>query len=320
MLTRVVVTFALLTLSASALTAELLVLNKSDASLIFVDLASGNTLATIATGDGPHEIELSSDGSLAFVTNYGTKTVGNSLSVIDVAARKERERVDLEHLTRPHGLSFAQGHAYFSAEGAQRIGRYDPAANKVDWTFETGQQGTHMILATRDARMLFTTNMGSNNVSIISQQGGQWQQRLVATGEGPEGLDLSPNGRELWVAHSKDGGISIIDVDAGKAIHSFDAGTRRSNRLKFTPDGKFVLVSDLTAGELVVIDSSKRAVIKRVPVGRIPTGILVAPDGTHAFVACSGDNHIAVFDLKSMQVVRTLKTGGSPDGMALTGK
>src|SRR5690242_6143265 len=89
--------------------AQLLVLYKSDATLAFIDPGSGNTSATVATGDGPHEIELSSDGKLAFVGNYGAQKPGNTLSVIDVAARTERKRVDLGELRRPHGLAFAGG-------------------------------------------------------------------------------------------------------------------------------------------------------------------------------------------------------------------
>lgn len=303
---------------ALGLSAQLLVLNKGEATLAFIDLASGKTSETISTGDGPHEIELSSDGRLAFVSNYGSRTPGNTLSIIDIKARKEQKRVDLEELRRPHGLAFSSGNLYFTSEESRRIGRYDPAAQRVDWTFETDQDGTHMVLASRDGTKVFTSNMGSNNVSIIERSPvGEWHQTRVEVGAGPEGLDQSPDGRELWVAHSRDGGISIIDVASKQVAHTFDAKTVRSNRLKFTPDGQLVLVSDLSGGELVIIDAHERTQRARVKLGRAPTGILVAADGQHAYVACSGENRIAVVDLKSMSVSRTIATGDSPDGMAL---
>src|SRR5688572_32768703 len=37
---------------------------------------------------------------------------------------------------------------------------------------------------------------------------------------------------------SEDGGVSVIDVAAKKVVHIIAAGTRRSNRLKFSPDGR----------------------------------------------------------------------------------
>src|SRR5690606_3774622 len=126
----------------------------------------------IPTGEGPHEIELSSDRKLAFVTNYGASTPGNSLSVIDVAARKELKRVDLGDLRRPHGLAFADGKVYFTAENAKRIGRYDPKTQRVDWAFATTQERTHMVIATRDGTKLFASNMGSNSISALSRISG----------------------------------------------------------------------------------------------------------------------------------------------------
>ena len=35
-----------------------------------------------------------------------------------------------------------------------------------------------------------------------------------------------------------------------------------------------------------------------------------------AFVAVNGDNHVAVIDVKTWQVTKTLATGTGPDGMA----
>jgi YVTN family beta-propeller protein len=295
--------------------ATLLVLSKNDATLSFFDPATGKASTTISTGDGPHEIELSSDGKLAFVGNYGSQTPGNTLSIIDTQARKELRRVDLGELKRPHGLAFLDGKVYFTSEATKKLARFDPKNNAVDWQFETGQNGTHMVQATRDGSKLFTTNIASNTVSILERQGGEWKQTLVSVGAGPEGMDLSPNGRELWVAHSRDGAVSVIDIGSGKVLHTIDAKTQRSNRLKFSPDGKTVLISDLSGGELVAIDVGTRLPAARIKLGRVPTGILMAPDG-NAYVACSGENHIAVVDLKTLTITKTIATGGSPDGMA----
>jgi YVTN family beta-propeller protein len=302
---------------AFCLGAQLLVLNKSDATLSFIDPTSGKTSATVATGDGPHEVEVSKDGRLAFVSNYGASVPGNTLSVIDIIARKELKRVDLGELRRPHGLTVANGQLYLTSETSRRIGRYDPTAQRVDWTFETGQEGTHMVLASPEGTKLFASNMGSNSISIIERNAkGDWAQTLVGVGAGPEGLDLSPDGRSLWSAHSRDGGISIIDLASGKVAHTFNAKTQRSNRLKFTTDGRLVLVSDLTAGELAIFDAVARTERARLKLGSTPTGILVAPGGEHAYVAVSGDDHVAVIDLKSLTVAKKITTGDNPDGMA----
>lgn len=296
----------------------LLVLNKEDATLAIVDPTSGKVTGRVKTGDGPHEVAVSADGRLAFVTNYGARTPGSSLSVIDLAAQKELRRVDLTPMLRPHGIAVADGKVWFTAEANKLIGRYDPTANRTDFMLGTGQNGTHMVMTNRDGSRIYTTNMGSDNISMFSfaPDGVTWNQSVVPVGKGPEGLDLTPDERELWTAHSRDGGISIIDVDAKKVTGTIDAGTKRSNRLKFTPDGKYVLVSDLAGGELVILDAASRKVVKRMPLGRMPEGILMDPDGSRAFIAVAGDNHVAVLDLKTLTVVGKLETGPGPDGMA----
>src|SRR5688500_15230622 len=82
----------------------LLVLNKNDSNLTILDPSDLKILGTVPVGDSPHEVIASADGKLAFVANYGAQAPGSSLSVIDLAAKKELRRVDLAPLTRPHGI------------------------------------------------------------------------------------------------------------------------------------------------------------------------------------------------------------------------
>ena len=113
-----------------------------------------------------------------------------------------------------------------------------------------------------------------------------------------------------------DGRISVIDVAAKKVVATIDAGARAPNRLKFTTDGKLALLSEIGGGGLVVVDTTTRSVVKRVPLGRGASGILIPPGGTRAYVALTGDNAIAVIDLTTLTEVGRLSTGSGPDGMA----
>lgn len=302
---------------AGAQSPRLLVLNKTDATLMVIDPASGSILGTVPTGDGPHEVVVSDDGKFAFASNYGTGPApGHTISMIDLAARKELRRIDVAPLSRPHGLWFAGGKLYFTAEADKKIARYDPKTNNIDWLFETGQNGTHMVLVSKDGRTIATSNIGSDSVSLIQPAAdGGWAHTILNVGKGPEGIDLSPDGRELWSAHSRDGAVSVIDVTTKKIVHNIPIGTKRSNRIKLTPDARFALVSDLDAGEVVVLDARARKEIKRLPVGKMVEGILI-PDNSRAFVAVNGEDYVAVIDLKTWQVTRKISTGRGPDGMA----
>ena len=308
--------------SSLAFSQTLLVLNKSANELAFVDPSSGSVTGRVAVGEGPHEIVVSSDGRHAFVSNYGAQTPGQTLSMIDIAAKKEIRRVDVSPLRRPHGLFWAGDRVYFTAETNRLIGRYDPAADKIDWLFGTGQVGTHMVSLNKDQSRMFTANIGSDSITILERgtAPGAWNATVVPVGKSPEGNDLSPDEKQLWVANGAGGSVSIIDVASKKVIETIDVQTKRSNRLQFTPDGKRVFISDLSGNEVVVLDAATHKQVKRLAVGKTPEGILMQPDGSRIYVALAGDNEVAVVDATTLEVVKRLKTGAGPDGLAWVGK
>jgi YVTN family beta-propeller protein len=299
----------------SAFAQKLLVVNK-EGNLAIVDVKTREVLGKVPTGEGPHEVAASTDGKLAFVSNYGSSMPGSSISVIDVEARKEK-RLDLGSLRRPHGLDYAGGKLYFTAESNKLIGRYDPATNQIDWLLGTGQNSTHMVMVTPDLSKMFTANIGSNSISMIEPAGvGNWNETVIDVGKGPEGFDISPDGKQIWAANSRDGSVSIIDIYTKHVVQTFGVQTKRSNRLKFTPDGRLVLISDLEAGDLLVLDHSTKKELKRLKLGRQPAGILVEPGSARAYVAVTGDNYIGVIDLKSLEMSARIQPGTGPDGMA----
>ena len=307
----------------------LLALSKTDHMLSIVDPVTFKIIARIPVGDDPHEVIASTDGKMAFVTIYGGGSL-HELDVIDLVTRKPLVNVDTRPLFGPHGLTFVHGKAWFTAEGSKSVGRYDPATAKLDWCMGTGQDRTHMIYVTPDGKNIYTTNVSSGTVSILTDtmiQPGRmappnakphedWIEAIVPTARGSEGFDVSPDGNELWTAASEDGTITIIDLRQKKLATRIDAKVTGANRLKFTPDGRQVFISSLQTGELTVYDARLRTEIKRLKLGHGVAGILMDPDGSRALVACSADGYIAVVDLKNLEVIHQFDVGGVPDGLA----
>jgi YVTN family beta-propeller protein len=297
----------------------LLVLNKAENSLAILDGRDYRVVARIPVGEGPHEIIASADGKLAFVGNYGTaQTLGGTLSVIDLAAKKEARRVDLGALRRPHGLVEINGKILFTCEVNRVIARYDPAADKVDWLMGTGQDATHMIVGNAEQKKVFTTNIRSGTVTAFDFSANNTTLTQIAVGDQPEGLDITPDGKEVWVAHRGAGDISVIDAAAKKVIETIKA-PGDLYRVRFTPDGKRALITDPQAGELIVIERATRKELKRIPVEGMPAGIATSADGRRAFVTTPQANGIAVIDLDALRVAAKAETGKGPDGLAWAG-
>ena len=305
---------------------HLLALSKTDHTLAIVDPVSLKVLARIPVDSDPHEVIASTDGKKAFVTIYGGGSL-HELNVIDLVARKPLVNVDTRPLFGPHGIEFVNGKAWFTAEGSKAVGSYDPATGKLDWSMGTGQDRTHMLCVTRDAKKIYTANMASGTVSILesttagAQAGANarpadWTQTIVATARGSEGLDVSPDGRELWTASAESGIISIVDPEAKKLSAQLDAKVHGANRLKFSVDGKLVFITSLRSGEVTIYDAKTRKEVKRLKPGRGCAGILMDPNGSRVFVACTPDNYVAIIDLKTLEVSGHFDVGGGPDGLA----
>ncbi|MEO6931657.1 MAG: YncE family protein [Chitinophagaceae bacterium] len=307
----------------------LLALSKADHTLAMVDPVTLKITARIPVGEDPHELVASADGLTAYVCIYGGGSL-HEINVIDLVAQKPLKSIDTRPLFGPHDITFVDGKVWFTAEGSKSIGRYDPNTGKLDWSMGTGQDRTHMIYVSEDAKQIYTTNISSGTVSSITDRtihsgstappgapGRQdWMQTLVNTAKGSEGFDVLPDQSELWTASGESGMIFIIDLASKKLKAKIDAKVLGANRLKFTPDGRLAFVSSLKSGELTVFDVKTYKEVKRIKLGRGAAGLLMDDIGSRAFVACSPDNYIAIVDLKTLQVIGKLDVGGTPDGLA----
>ncbi|HTV57530.1 MAG TPA: YncE family protein [Verrucomicrobiae bacterium] len=301
----------------------LVVLEKQDGTLAIVNPATLEVVGRVPVGADPHEVAVSADGDTAYVSNYGffgKGAPGHTISVVDLVSQKPLPPIDLTPLFAPHGLDFAGGEPYFTAEGSKVIGRYNPGTHKIDWVMGTGQDRTHMLRVFFDPAEIFTANVASGTISIFQETGTpartDWKATVVPVGRGSEGFDVTRDRGQLWVANADDGTVSIVDTSAKKVIQTFPDSVKHANRLKFTQDGKYALISDLQSDDLTVLSVASRSVYKKIPLGSPSEGILIAPDGEHAYIALGPANAVDVIDLSNWTVSGKIQTGRGPDGMA----
>ena len=297
----------------------LLALSKSDHTLAIVDPGTLKVLAKVPVGEDPHEVIASADGKTAYVSIYGGG-IFHTINIIDLVALKTKPEADTKPLFGPHDLTYVKNKLWFTAEGSKAVGSLDPATNKIDWSMGTGQDRTHMLYVTPDANNIYTININSGTVSLLSNtpQNGRenWAQTLIPVARGSEGFDVTPDNKYLWTVSGQDGSISIINLTDKKLDATIDAKVVGANRLKFTRDGKYALIASLRLGQLVVYDVASRKEWKRIDIGRGAAGILVQPDNKRAFVACTPDNYVSIIDLNTWQVTGKLDVGKNPDGLA----
>jgi hypothetical protein len=115
------------------LSGTLIVLNKSGNDASFIDLASGETVATLPTGNDPHELVVTDDGRWAIGTNFRG---GNSLTVFDLQDLSVDRTIDLSDHPQPHGLR----------EGGMTQGQSVPCRAYLINAFESEGQPRSIVL------------------------------------------------------------------------------------------------------------------------------------------------------------------------------
>lgn len=310
----------------------LLVANKGEATLSFVDLDSGDVVATVATGTGPHEVAVSPDGETAVVANYGGESPGNTLTVVDVPGADVSSTIDLGEHQRPHGILFLGDgeRVVVTVEGSQAVAVVDVGAGEVERVIETGQEVSHMV-ALHGSRA-YVANIGSGTMTALDLESGE-NLGSVETGEGAEGVAVTPDGSQVWVTNRGADTVSLVDADSLEVAKTLES-EGFPIRAEVTSDGERILVTNARAGALTVIDTEEREVVKRVPIrieaedpedrlfgdrfgdSSVPIGIEIAPDGERAYIAHANADRIQVLDLESWETVGTITAGREPDGMA----
>ena len=300
----------------------LLVGNKGENSVSFIDLASGRELGRSATGPMPHEIAMSPDGRRAAVVSYG----GASIDLFDVATRRRIATVDLGGNQGPHGIAWLRdGRIVVTTERSRSVAVVNMGGTAPNRrrprvrTIPTGQQGTHMIAVSRDGRRAYTANIGSGTVSVIDLASGA-KLRDIAVGGQPEGIDVSPDGRTLWVGDNRGARVAAFDTRSFERLAELPTGGRPI-RVLASPDGRWIVTSNADDGTLTVIDARTRRVARTVPVSgareAAQVTILFSADGRRLYAAETGRDRVAEVELASGRVLRRLVAGRQGDGLAI---
>lgn len=311
----------------------LAVLNKSDNTVTFFSLRTGEAVVTLPTGNGPHEGIISPDGKTLVVSDYASRNP-STLTVIDVENKKVLKKIELRNDRAPHGIMYLRDgeRIIASTEASQTFSIVNIKTGQVEKSIN-GVLSAHMVVITPNGEMAFGSSIQEGSVNVVDMKKGEYV-KSIETGAGAEGIDISPDGKEVWIGNRGANTITVIDVETLE-ITATMVSRGSPIRVKFTGDGNYLLASNMQSNEVGVFDVKTRKEIHRVkmlgsdidketgislPASANPTpiGILVHPNNKFAFIANSGANMVSVIDLTKWKVVARIKTGNTPDGMAFS--
>ena len=294
----------------------LLIGNKGEDTVSFVDLGTGDELGRSPTGKMPHEIAISPDGKQAAVVAYGDKTI----DLFDVATRAKLKTIDLSPNEGPHGIAWLKdGRIIVTTERSQSLAVVDPVAGKVTASIKTDQPGTHMVAVSSDGTTAYTANIPAGTVSVIDLARGK-KLRDIAVGGRPEGIALSRDQLVLWVGDLEGSRVQAFDIATYDKLTEVKTGAVPI-RVAASPDGRWIVTSNMGAGGLTLIDAVARKHVRDIALsGEQEAGqvtILFSANGDKLYAAETGRDTIAEVDLAAGKVLRRLPAGKNGDGLAI---
>lgn len=315
----------------------LYILNKSDADVSAIDTSTGKVIATMEVGEGPHEAVVSPDGETLIVCNYGIKTPGRTLSVIDTKTNTTKGYLDLKEYHRPHGIVFLPGSDTIAvtAEVEQKLLLINYRTLEIVAAIDTDQRASHMVAVSPDGATGYVANILPGTMSVLDLEKHELI-KVVPTGAGAEGVAVHPSKPEVWVTNRSQGSVAVVNTETLE-VETKIVCAAFPIRIAFTPDGAHALVSCAQSGDVAVINTESRTVKRRIsmdeePVGDtekgkrlfsdqfgespVPVGILIRPDGKLAYVANTNADVVSVIDLQTWTIIERLRAGKEPDGLA----
>ena len=316
--------------AALALDGTLIVANRSGGSISFIDLAAGVEIARVPIGPViPHEVAVSQNGTKALTGEYGPEDDhGQHLILIDVASASIEARIDLGPESRPHSMQFLPDgrHAVATLQESDRLALVDLEARSVVRTYPTGGRDGHMVRLSPDGSRAYVTSRGAEGtLSVIFLQEDR-APAVIETGPGAEGIDVSADGGEVWVANRFVDTISVIDAESLEVVATLESRLA-SGRIAMGPEG-YAIVPNGGGPQapvprfLGLWDVNSRTLVTEVPLPGDPNrgnfGAMIH-DGM-AFLADASSGLIRVWDLAGgLSNHRVLiDHHDAPDGMAWT--
>lgn len=330
-----------------ALTAGVITFLSAATMLLVTPAAHADrVIATIPVGRNPASVAITPDGSRAYVTNEGTRT----LSVIDTATNTVATTVPVGAATgvviTPDGAR-----AYARNNGGDGVSVIDTATNTVaatiplPWSGSSASiaiapNGAH-VYATSDRGTISVIDTATNSVTDTIRLGGQLEGITVApdgtrvyvtdvfggpygrlrvintatntvagdvpVGIGPRGIAVTRDGQRIYVANIASGGVSVIDTATNTVTKTIDV--RSATEVAITPDGSLAYVTDRTGSVHVINTATNTVPADPISVGTEARGVAITPNGSHAYVTNYGD-----FTSDGTVSVIAIETPGAPGG------
>jgi YVTN family beta-propeller protein len=264
------------------------VTNQGD-SVTVIDLATLKTVDTLAVGKDPRGLGITPDGRMLVVANQGDEDV----SVVDTATGKTLHRIPIGK-----NAEFVR----VSPDGRFAYVTYEPSSSGKP-------PGNDQAPAGKPAQAESKEEVEPAEIAVVDLSKSMVSARLPASPE-TEGMDFSPDSRDLIVANEGDDTVVVYDLATGRVIKKIDVSPygKRPRGVKVSPDGSMLLVTLENSDNFLVLDSHYEPQ-KAVATGKGPYGVAFEPGGASVWIAAARSEQIRVLDASTFAPLDSIPVG-----------
>ncbi len=282
------------------------------------------------------------EGAIAFSTfPEGRVLITNQaedlVAVIDRASnlvgryiRAGAENVFVAPPEAPHNVTIdeARGVYYVNLIGSGKVLKYRLDTNELIDQVGGIISPTQVALSpTGDTAYVAQFASGVNAIKILRTEPLQIIGEVSAANvDKPHGIQVTPDGRELWVTGNLSDNIMVVDLsDFSTTLIQLNnqppgqGGVLLPYQMVMTTDNQKVYITNQRGNTVTVVDRVSYEVVKSIPVGLNPLIPSITPNGRSIIVPNRNSNDLSVIDTQVDSVTRTIaNVGPQPHGSAVT--
>jgi YVTN family beta-propeller protein len=182
----------------------------------------------------------------------------------------------------------------------------------------------HQVVVSDVAGKLVASNTADDTISLVDLS--TLKTTTLELDDEPEHMALAPDGVLLAIGNIAAGTVSLVSLEQETELARV-AGLFDPHNLTFSPDGSLLYVANLGANHVSVIDVASARVIDQIPVGRAPVvaategvgaefqgiiNVTPTPDGSLGFAAHGEAGELAVIDLRTHELKKSVALGELP--------
>ena len=266
------------------------------------DGRSLKTVGRVKVAHTPVEVQVTADGSKAFVTSLWSRR----LSVVDFSPLGKAAGANPK-VTKVIPLSFAPRKALLVRDDTRlivadsfgsRLAIIDAVNNKLIATRTLPAHNIRGMTTTPDGKTFLIAHQTLNNLSTTNRNDVHW------------GVLMTNDLRWLVLDNVLSPDRDLLDGGHGHPLGDSTSATGDPAEVAIAPDGQVVVV--LAGMSQLAIGREGDFSLQRINVGQRPTAVLLSGDGRRAFVANTFGDSISIVDVGERKVIETVSLGKQP--------